>query len=79
MRQIKYIALFFCLTLVFSCTKPDDDSPSSVVPSSVTDEAFRDFDQNVLPSQDDEAIPEPSFINDDGDDESGPDGSLNPK
>ncbi|MGB6035772.1 MAG: hypothetical protein WBG42_05860 [Cryomorphaceae bacterium] len=79
MQIIKYIAFFFCLILVFSCTKPDDDSPSGVVPSSVTDEPFRGFEHDILPGEDNERAPEPSFINDDGDDESGPDGVRNPK
>lgn len=72
MRIPRYIAFFFCLTLVYSCTKPDDDSPSSVVPSSITDESFRDFDYSdqELIREDDSVVP--VFINDDGDDESGP-------
>lgn len=79
MRIFKYIAFFFCLTLVFSCTKPDDDSPSSVVPASVSDEPFRGYEQNIRLNEDEEPSPDPSFINDDGDDESGPDGTRNPK
>ncbi|HKL40738.1 MAG TPA: hypothetical protein VJ894_08665 [Cryomorphaceae bacterium] len=77
MRLIKYIALFLCLTFVFSCTKPDDDSPNGIVPSSVTDDAFRDFEQNILPDEGESS--EPAFINDDGDDESGPEGTKNPR
>jgi len=79
MKIFKYIGFFFCLTLVFSCTKPDDESPSGVVPSSVTDEPFREFEQHILPEENNGTAPEPSFINDDGDDESGPDGVRNPK
>lgn len=80
MRTFKYIALFFCLALVFSCTKPADDSPYDVVPPSVTDDAFLDFDPalNSLTS-DENDHPTPVYINDDGDDESGPSGVDNPK
>lgn len=80
MRIIRYIAFFFCLTLVFSCTKPEDDSPQNQVPSSVTEEPFRDFSidsENDLQESNDD--PNPVFINDDGDDESGPSGVGNPK
>jgi hypothetical protein len=65
---------------VFSCTKPEDDSPSAIVPSSVIDEPFRDFDlrnEDVLRLEGEN--PAPVFINDDGDDESGPSGTGNPK
>jgi len=65
---------------VFSCTKPEDDSPQNIVPSSITDEPFREFDdsrENTLPSEDEN--PTPVFINDDGDDESGPSGANGPK
>lgn len=81
MRIFKYIAFFFCLTLVFSCTKPEDDSPQNIVPSSITDEPFRDFvngEQNIL-NDEGEVSPAPVFINDDGDDESGPSDGRNPK
>ncbi|MCZ4410395.1 hypothetical protein O3Q51_16385 [Cryomorphaceae bacterium 1068] len=80
MRFFKYITLFFCLTLVFSCTKPEDESPQSIVPSSVTDAPFRDFEngaQDILSEEDEE--PTPLLINDDGDDESGPSDGRNPK
>jgi hypothetical protein len=80
MRIIRHIAFFFCLTLVFSCTKPEDDSPSNIVPSFFTDESFRDFDrinEDVLRLEDEN--PTPVFINDDGDDESGPSGTGNSK
>jgi len=80
MRIIRYISFFFCLTLVFSCTKLEDDSPSTIVPSSITDEPFRDFDvrnEGIFPLEDEN--PAPVFINDDGDDESGPSGTGSPK
>ncbi len=80
MKIFKYIAFFFCLTLVFSCTKPEDDSPQNIVPSSITDAPFRDFDngvEGILPDEGEE--PTPLFINDDGDDESGPSDGRNPK
>lgn len=80
MRIIRYITFFFCLTLVFSCTKPEDDSPSTILPSSVTDEPYRDFDlrnEDVLRIEDQN--PAPVFINDDGDDESGPPGTEDSK
>ena len=80
MRIIRYIAFLFCLTLVFSCTKPEDDSPQNRVPSSVTEEPFPDFSidsENDL--QENNQGPKPVFINDDGDDESGPSGVGNRK
>ena len=79
MKLIKNISLFFCLFLVFSCTKSEDDSPKSLVPASVNEEPF------LLESEKTEGIyqesesQEPVFINDDGDDESGPSDTKNPK
>jgi len=73
MRIFKYISIFFCLVLVFSCTKPEDDTPHNQVPPTVTDKAFRDFEpEQGKPDRPTANGPAPVFINDDGDDESGP-------
>jgi hypothetical protein len=79
MRIIRNIAFIFCLVAVFSCTKPEDDSPQNIVPASVTDEPFRDFASPEILAPIDDVDRNPIFINDDGDDESGPSGVGKPK
>jgi len=73
LRINKHIYFIFLLLAVVSCTAPEDDSPSSVVPQSITDEEFRfeyDIEEDFIRSEEENPIP--SMINDDEDDESGP-------
>jgi hypothetical protein len=72
MKLVKNISFILIVLAAVGCAKPDEESPTDVVPKSITDEPFR-FDYNderqILTP---EEQPAPVFINDDEDDESGP-------
>lgn len=73
----KYFKIgLFCLALLaISCSKEDENGPGSEISKSVTDEPFTDPQRNpelIESERLPDSEPEPQEINDDGDDESGP-------
>ncbi|MCH2214228.1 MAG: hypothetical protein MK086_03560 [Flavobacteriales bacterium] len=75
MRASKYIFLPALILLAVSCTKPEEESPDDAAPKNVTDEDFRiiNYDQESLDNLEEERDDiSPALINDDEDDETGP-------
>lgn len=72
-RSLK-IAVFLFALIAFGCSKSDNEGPGAEVPAAITDAPFS-TPESLIDSEElriEETLPEPSEINDDGDDESGP-------
>ncbi|MEM9052649.1 MAG: hypothetical protein AAGC47_11395 [Bacteroidota bacterium] len=72
MKTLKFIFLACTILFALGCTKPADDSPYNTVPKSVTDEKFRIESDRFEIDFEEEVTPAPALINDDEDDETGP-------
>jgi hypothetical protein len=80
MGKKHFIGLIFIGLLAFSCSKEEENGPGSEIPKSITDESFvlpekpQHFERNT------DEIRNNDFnrqdINDDGDDESGPNSNI---
>lgn len=80
MSKFIKIGLIFIGLIAISCAKEEDNGPGSEIPKSITDDSFKvpekpqNFMENAEPMRDGDLNRQD--INDDGDDESGPNSNI---